>query len=337
MLGLEDLLAGDHPQLDSQNRLTLQQSIEGDPFSSVAPFDVRWASWRRAKPALERFWTERVSPVVPLTELWRVHLPFALWILAQRQRMPNRLFVVGVNGPIGGGKTTFCGALKVLLDELAPSGSHCAARSLDDYYLPRAVRETPAFKAKGYAPYEGLPVRGPAGTHDVDRLLRDLQAMETARRPGDRIALPAFDKSLDDRLPEPHYVQGPMGIFLIEGWFLGARAVAPVPADAGLAAAVAQALKGYQPVFDRLDALWVFEPLPIDQIVRHRQEQERRSRSPRMDDAAIERFVDYFYRLAWHEGATSPVPPADRVTFWAKIGADRSIRDVRAGARACNL
>ena len=119
-------------------------------------------------------------------------------------------------------------------------------------------------------------------------------------------------------------MSGKVGVFILEGWFVGARTdVDPMKANPGLKRSVAVALKDYLPIFDRLDALWAFEPPgSIDQIVDQRIEQEETLRRTTvstgltgqtgMTPAQIRRFIDYFYKDSWQEGVTSPVPPESR-------------------------
>src|SRR6185437_8719661 len=107
---------------------------------------------------------------------------FADWIVQQkRARRPHSLFVVGVWGDVGRGKTVFCERLAALLNRrLRPAEGKALARSLDEYYLPKARRYAPAFLRRGYRP-AGISNRGPAGTHDVKRILQDLRAFEASR------------------------------------------------------------------------------------------------------------------------------------------------------------
>jgi pantothenate kinase-related protein Tda10 len=144
--------------------------------------------------------------------------------------------------------------------------------------------------------------------------------MERARL---ELALPAFDKQTDDRTPEPFGVHGRVGVFILEGWFVGARTDAdPRKAAPGLKRSVAAALKGYKPIFDRLDALWVFEPpRTLEEIIAQRIEQEetlhRTTGTPGMTPTQIRRFIEYFYTDSWQAGVTSPVPLRKAAAFWA--------------------
>ena len=208
---------------------------------------------------------------------------------------------------------------------LNPEEGQAITRSLDDYYLPKAERYRPEFLARGYNP-KGIPNRGPAGTHDVQRLSSDIRKMEEARS---GLELPVFDKQTDDRSLEPYRVDGRVGVFILEGWFVGAQTdIDPLKAGPGLKRSVAASLKDYKPIFDRLDALWVFEPpRTLKEIVAQRIEQEETLKrvtgltgntgSTGMTPVQIRRFIDYFYKDSWQDGVTSPIPLRTTAAFRA--------------------
>jgi pantothenate kinase-related protein Tda10 len=256
---------------------------------------------------------------------------FARWIVRQKRlRRPTGLYGVGVNGTIGQGKTVFSQAVARELNALLkPEEGRAVVRSLDDYYLPKADRYQPEFLSRGYHP-QGIPNRGPAGTHDPSRLWGDILKMEQSHLSssptvigGGSIDLPSFDKQADDRSPDPFRVEGRVGVFILEGWFVGCRTDAdPMRCDPGLKRSVAAALKNYKPVFDRLDALWVFEsPRSLEEIVAQRIEQQatlnRETGRTGMTPAQIRRFIDYFYKDSWQEGVTSPEPTREASSFRA--------------------
>jgi len=258
----------------------------------------------------------------PLLESESVYRIFSEWILAQKRRLrPAELYVVGVFGSVGQGKTFFSRAITSHLNALLkPEEGQAITRSLDDYYLPKAERYRPEFLALGYNP-QGISNRGPAGTHDTERLLHDLRMLEESG-PSSNIELPAFEKQNDDRAPQPYHVQGKVGVLVLEGWFIGANTTVDLARTSpGLKRSVATALKKYKPIFDRVDALWAFEPPALEDIVAQRIEQEETLRQKTgkagMTPEQIRRFVDYFYKQSWQDGVTSPVPPREAAAFWA--------------------
>ena len=84
-------------------------------------------------------------------------------------------------------------------------------------------------------------------------------------------------QQLDDQPQEPRVVPGKVGVFLLEGWFVGANTdfdIRRIPE--GFQKTVAQYLQGdYKTIFDRLDALWAFDTPSVDAILRNREQQER--------------------------------------------------------------
>jgi D-glycerate 3-kinase len=272
-----------------------------------------------------------------MESLWHVYIPLAQWILEQKRARSHRVYVFGINGTVGRGKTTLAEALHLILQEVLPAFSgQPLVLSLDDYYLPKKSREQPAFRARGYDP-EGISNRGPAGTHDIGRLRHDLKSMEVSTSRS-RFDLPVFDKQADDRLARPRQVQGKVGVVLLEGWLVGCRTDVPLyRMSSELRRSVAQALHDYRPVFDRLDALWAFRPPSIAQTIhqRWRQQQnlDRLSGREGMGLDQVRRFVNYFYRDAWEPGLSSPVPSESRVSFWASMNSDYRFTDIRPGGR----
>jgi pantothenate kinase-related protein Tda10 len=234
--------------------------------------------------------------------------------------------VIGVNGTVGQGKSVFSQAIVSRLNALVkPDEGQAITRSLDDYYLTKAERSRPQFADQGYCP-TGISNRGPAGTHDMTRLWNDIQAMELSHTSNEPaiIDLPSFDKQADDRAAKPYRVYGKVGVFILEGWFVGANTdVDPKKIDPGLKRSVAKALSKYKPIFNRLDALWAFEPpASTNEIIAQRMEQEQTllkgTGRAGLSLEQISRMVKYFYEDSWQDGLTSPFPPKDAISFLAK-------------------
>src|SRR5262249_44865606 len=149
--------------------------------------------------------------------------------------------------------------------------------------------------------------------------------------PASNTAVGNFQKQLDEQPQEPRVVHGKVGVFILEGWFVGAHTdfdIEPIPA--GFQRTVAQHLKGdYKTIFDRLDALWAFDTPAVDEILRNREQQEcsleqsqgRRGMSPEQ----IRSFVRYFYAETWTPGVTSPIPPPEAMTFLGTVYPNRRI------------
>lgn len=241
-----------------------------------------------------------------------VYLPLAAWIT---QHQPHRPMVLGVNGAQGSGKST----LAVLLETLLTTAFHLKVTSfsIDDFYKTRAERE---HLSRTVHPL--LITRGVPGTHDVALGLGTLEALKTAA-PGSEIAIPAFDKALDDRKPRDQWPvwRGPVDIILFEGWCVGAR---PQP-DSDLANPindlerledpdgrwrryVNDQLKGpYQSWFAELDRLIMLKVPSMEQVFAWRLQQERQlaeryagaaGQTLRlMNETQLRRFIQHFERL----------------------------------------
>lgn len=251
--------------------------------------------------------------------LMRVYLPLAGWI--KQQKCAEQTFVLGINGAQGSGKTTLAECLTLILSE--GYGCSVVRLSIDDFYKTRAERER-----LGREVHPLLVTRGVPGTHDVGLGLSVLDAL-TARS-GGPIALPRFDKALDDRRPESEWpvVRGPIEIVLFEGWCVGAmpqdeaELVAPLnelerleDADGTWRRLVNEALKGeYARWFDRLDGLVMLKVPHMACVYEWRSLQEdklamRMARAGQhrvMDSSGLKRFIMHYERLTRHMLAEMP-------------------------------
>ena len=191
------------------------------------------------------------------------------------------------------------------------------------------------------------PIGGRQETHDTKWILCNLHECRTSTAES-RIQIGNYDKRIDNYPDARVYrargitdypedtleVESKVGVFLLDGWFVGANTdfdVAQIPKGT-FPRVVAEALRAdYKSIFDQFDALWAFDTPTVDEIQRNRetqeQLQEKQRGSRQMSPAAIKAFVNYFYVVAWREGVTSPVPDMKDVTFLATI--DRNWRAVK--------
>ena len=123
-----------------------------------------------------------------------------------------RPLVLGVSGAQGSGKSTLA---KLLCGSLQQQGISAATVSLDDYYLSQQARQQLAVKVHPLLAQRGVP-----GTHDIGKALADVQAVLA----GQAVALPQFDKAMDDRLADLPNQQ--LDVLIVEGWCLGVSAEA---------------------------------------------------------------------------------------------------------------
>ena len=147
----------------------------------------------------------------PLTQAFYRNL--AAWIA--RRKDGQGCLTVGINGAQGSGKSTAAAFLK---NELSSTHSlKAAVLSLDDFYLPRAVRQDLAIKVHPLFATRGVP-----GTHDTDLGIAMLKKLCALNR-GETLALPRFSKAEDDRMAATTWpiVEGPVDVVLFEGWCVG--------------------------------------------------------------------------------------------------------------------
>jgi len=290
------------------------------------------------------WWRSYFSGVIDVsarvTDLWRLYLPFSQWIVHEKRvRQPGELFMIGFNGSPGAGKTVLGNALAVVLNHLLDQETEgqAIARSGDDWYLAKCDRER--LRAYGYdAGLPGVSNRGVPGTHDLGWLKRNLLEMQRSTHES-TIRMGNFDKKSDDQpTGADRYLEtrGKVGVFLFDLWFAGAETdVDPMGLPDGLRRRVAENLREWRTVFDRMDALWGFDWPSFEQMVRERESQERLIEQRRgargMSREYIDAFMTYMVDQAWDWRTTSPIPPERTVTFHARRDANHRLITVRRG------
>ena len=233
--------------------------------------------------------------------------------LVEHQSGAQRPILVAINGCQGSGKTTvgdyLCSALAEEHD------LNAVALSLDDFYLTLAERQALASSV-----HPLLVTRGVPGTHDMG-LLRDTlgQLLEVNRHGA--VAIPRFDKAIDDRRPRADWdrMAAPVQLVLLEGWCLGARSqdddllTAPMNElernedSDGLWRGYSNNIlaRDFQPLYEQVDQ-WVMLRAPSFDCVfdwRREQEQKLAATLPAdqadglMDDAALHRFIQHYERI----------------------------------------
>lgn len=227
-------------------------------------------------------------------------------------RTGTRPLVLGINGAQGTGKSTLAGFLQ--LAAMSMFDWNVAVLSIDDFYYTRLER-----KALSEDVHPLLMTRGVPGTHDTDMLASYLKRLQKADR-NDRIALPRFDKAVDDRADESRWpvVSGPVDLVILEGWCVGTQGQSetelaePVndlerdeDADGTWRCYVNDQLKAnYTEIFAQLDRLVFLRAPSFDAIFRWRLEQEEKlaaisppGASGLMNEDQVTRFIQYYERL----------------------------------------
>lgn len=249
------------------------------------------------------------------TQLERIYMPLASALQKSHKRGQGPL-IVGINGAQGSGKTTLCTVLAMILQQAY--GLRVVEFSIDDLYLTHADR-----MALSRSIHPLLQTRGVPGTHDVAlgmKLLDDLSVQEV----GQQVAIPSFDKSVDDRKPDKEWKTAttPVDIILFEGWCVAARpedaAMLDLPVntleehedtDARWRSYVNQCLQGdYARLFRRLDLLIMLKVPDFECVYKWRGLQERKlaTTSPQqessriMDEKSLQRFIMHYERLTRH-------------------------------------
>ena len=102
---------------------------------------------------------------IPVDTLWRFYIPLSQWIVEQKRSLrPHDVYVLGLYGSQGRGKTVTALALVSVLNHLLDHEieGQAVTCSIDDYYLSKAMRET--LRPLGYDAGPGVSNRGPVVT-----------------------------------------------------------------------------------------------------------------------------------------------------------------------------
>ena len=139
---------------------------------------------------------------------------------------PPPLFVA-IQGPQGSGKTYLTSGLKDVLTS-HPHNLNVVVLSLDDLYLTHSGLKKLKEANLGNRLLAG---RGLPGTHDIplaSSILTTLKSINSSQlKSSSTVSLPIFEKSLNggegDRLSPSEWVQvdGPVDVFVMEGWCMG--------------------------------------------------------------------------------------------------------------------
>ncbi|WP_114238669.1 kinase [Dyella sp. C9] len=235
---------------------------------------------------------------------------------AGRIARSRRPYLLGLSGLQGSGKSTLAREMKTQAES---RGWPTEVLALDDFYYSRSEREVLAQQI-----HPLLRTRGVPGTHEIELLMSVLAALPQA---SDKlpVSYPRFDKGRDTRMAPSKWpkVTRPPKLVILEGWALGVRPQTLAALDEPVNDLereedpegtwrhwVNKQLRGYQPLWRKLDALIVLQAPNWEVVRKWRSEQEEellaRHAPLAMDADTMVRFLAHFERLSRHALASLP-------------------------------
>ena len=290
-------------------------------FKSVCA--ILWGMSAHKQPITQAFLDLDLSPFIQEHQLPDAYAGTAKqWFgeltqsIVDKQKETQQPIVVGINGSQGSGKSTLAGFLVYALKEAY--GLSAVALSLDDFYLGKADRNQ---LAKDVHPL--LATRGVPGTHETQLAIDTIQALKTKTLP---VAVPRFNKAIDDRAEKAEMIDYPVDVIIFEGWCVGSEAQSEesltavvnaleqeCDADGKWRTYVNQALASdYQVLFKLVDLLVMFKAPSFDCVYAWRLEQEEKLFAKTgggkqvMSPEEIARFVQFYQRITEHTLITLP-------------------------------
>ncbi len=268
--------------------------------------------------ALEKFAEQERLPESYLQTVEQWFLPLAEDIL-RRVAHSRQALLVGVSGCQGSGKTTLASLLVLLLRELL--GLKGINLSIDDFYLTHAERQN---LSRTVHPL--LATRGVPGTHDVQLALDTIGAL---RKPGS-VAIPRFNKAIDDRAPQNEWpkVQAPVDVIVLEGWCLAVGPQTHAQLDQAINSLEEQEdSEGawrryvndrigveYAQLYDMIDYLVMLKAPDFAKVFEWRQNQEDKLAAKSagqgtrlMNREQLRRFIQHYERITRHGLETLPL------------------------------
>jgi D-glycerate 3-kinase len=257
-------------------------------FSSEFPAE----SWLKKNTTLTASNRDSLAAVLPLL-LGQIHT--------------DRKTAIGISGAPGSGKSTLA---RALIQCISQAGIPACLVSLDDYYFERKHREQLADELHPLFRQRGVP-----GTHELDRMLADVDQILSGELRG--LRLPAFDKSIDDRVPENEWrsLEEAPRIVVFEGWCVGAtpqkstELALPandmersLDADGSWRREVLKASQRlYKALHSRLDQLWYIRVPDWNCVIDWRWQQERELAQKNLKSRTeVENFLGCFERIFNH-------------------------------------
>lgn len=275
-------------------------------------------------------------------EQW--YMPLLREIVACKGEGP---MVLGVQGAQGSGKSTLAQFIKLLAEH--EFQLKAVELSLDDFYLTLAEREQ---LSKDVHPL--FVTRGVPGTHDVQLAVDTIQALKCASSDS-KVAIPRFNKAIDDRFDEKDWdcVEGSVDLIIFEGWCVGCEAEEQVALDkpaneleakedesCGWRKHVNSALDSdYKTLFSLLDRLVVLQAPSFDCVYEWRWLQEQKlvekwqlenpgAEARLLDENSVKRFISHYERLTRHCLQSLPA----KADWVLSLAADHSLTGLKINA-----
>ncbi|MFZ8927942.1 MAG: hypothetical protein ACO2YY_01930 [Pseudohongiellaceae bacterium] len=230
-------------------------------------------------------------------------------------------YVVGISGCQGSGKSTLAALLVKMLNGML--GLRCINLSIDDFYLTHLERQNLAREV-----HTLLATRGVPGTHDVTLAMNTIRQLSESGQ----VAVPRFNKAIDDRYPEQDWPQlsGPVDVIVLEGWCLSIGPQNEAELEEGINALeqnedadgawrryVNAAIRNdYLDFYGMVDYLVMLKAPGFDKVYEWRQNQEDKLAAAQSDAAGaynrimspeeLQRFIQHYERVTRHGLQTLP-------------------------------
>lgn len=136
-------------------------------------------------------------------------------LIYQNSILRNKIFVVGLSGGQGSGKTTITQIIKLILNFFYKLS--VVNFSIDDFYKTNLAR-----KKMSKSIHQLFLTRGAPGTHDLPLLTKCFKNL--FKKKFKPFFIPVFNKSTDDREPKKNWkkINKRPDVVIFEGWCVGA-------------------------------------------------------------------------------------------------------------------
>ena len=220
--------------------------------------------------------------------------------------------IIGLTGGQGSGKSTIAQILKIILKEGFKLNT--VIFSIDDFYKTLKERKKMSLKVSPLFLTRGVP-----GTHDTKLLEKCIKALKSNKF--NKIRIPKFDKSIDDRVPKKKWqnIKDKPQIVIFEGWCVGVTPqknkdlLAPInelekekdKKKIWRSRVNVELKKNYYKIFKLIDKIIFLKVPSFRHVYKWRQLQEKKLKKfskgkKTMNKNQIKNFIMYYERLTKH-------------------------------------